>query len=137
MRSSYDQRILVVDDEPVIRLTLASLLESEGYTVMTAATPQEALECLAQKPIDLLLSDVMLLDGASGLAVAQQARVMQPGIAILLLTGWMTLTDLPSSHLMHQFETLCKTVSPDELLVRVAELLTVSHVQEVVIGKNQ
>ena len=68
-------RILVVDDEETIRLTLATLLQRRGYTVTVATDGAEALALIERQSFDLLLLD-LIMPGQSGLEVARHARTI-------------------------------------------------------------
>jgi DNA-binding response OmpR family regulator len=116
-------RILVVDDEAVIRRTLEALLRRQGYAVWTAADAQEAFTWLRQGTFDLLLIDLMLPSGVSGLEIAQDARTSQPDAAVLILTGSSELEDAVGDPSISHFETMLKTASPQDVLDRVAMLL--------------
>ena len=112
-------RILVVDDEDAIRLTLDSLLRRRGYAVRMAASGAEALALIAEQPFDLLVLDLMM-PGLSGLDVARHARQHLPTTAILILTGSSTFGEGAEMRELDQFEYLLKTASPQEVLNRVA-----------------
>jgi DNA-binding response OmpR family regulator len=112
-------RILVVDDEAPIRMTLERLLQRRGYSVSVAASGEEALALLDQHSFDLLLLDLKL-PGISGLEVAGQARTLQPAAAILLLTGHAAPEDAPDATRLDAFEYMLKTASPEAVLARVA-----------------
>jgi len=112
-------RILVVDDEAAIRLTMDMLLRRHGYTVWTAANGSEALALMAQQPFDLLLLDLKMPE-LSGLEVAHRAHALQPAAAILILTGSSPIEgalDVPG---VGQLTYMHKTASPQEVLERVA-----------------
>jgi two-component system response regulator MprA len=113
-------RILVVDDEVAIRLTLEMLLNRRGYAVMTAAGGQEALELVEQHGFDLILLDLNL-PGMNGLDVAHQIRVRRPAARIMLLTG----QDVPGQQddRAAGFACMSKTISPQDVLARVAAAL--------------
>jgi CheY-like chemotaxis protein len=105
-------RILVVDDEAVIRRTLETLLRRQGYEVWAAADGAEAFTWLREGVFDLLLIDLGLPGGVSGLEIAQGARVYQPDAAVLILTGSSELADAVGDLSVHHFETMLKTASP-------------------------
>jgi DNA-binding NtrC family response regulator len=115
-------QILVVDDEEAIRLTLETLLQRRGYEVTTAASGAEALALIEQRVFDLLLLDLKM-PGLSGLDVARRARVLQPAVAILFLTGSSTIAGAPEEPDLEQFDVLIKTTSPQEVLEHVAAAL--------------
>jgi DNA-binding response OmpR family regulator len=119
-------RILVVDDEVVIRRTLETLLRRQGYAVWTAADGAEAFTWLREGVFDLLLIDLGLPD-VSGLKIAQSAGAFQPGAAVLILTGSSELADAVSDASASGFETMLKTASPQEVLDRVAALIAQQH----------
>ena len=65
--------ILVVDDERMIRQSVSSFLQQKGYVVLTAETGREALQILGERPVSLLVLDLMLPD-VSGEVICQQIR---------------------------------------------------------------
>jgi DNA-binding response OmpR family regulator len=115
-------RILVVDDEAPIRMTLERLLQRRGYAVRAAGSGEQALALLGQQTFELLLLDLKL-PGISGLDVARHARALQPTAAILLLTGHATLGDGPDASGLEEFEYMLKTASPEDVLARVATII--------------
>ena len=118
MDTQHPPRILVVDDEAAIRFTLRTLLERQGYAVMTAASGVDALERIERYRFDLLLLD-LIMPGLSGLEVAQQAQTLQPAAAILLLTGSDLLEDVD----LTGYDYMPKAASPEDVVDRVAELV--------------
>lgn len=116
-------RILVVDDELPIRTTLGDLLRRRGYLVETAASGEEALALIHQRPFDLLLLDLKM-PGLGGLEVAQRARERQPQAAIIILTGHGSLESALEGMHLGVFDYLLKTASPQEVLARVEAAIT-------------
>ena len=86
--SSRKYRILVVDDEPSVLTTYRMILEQKGYEVVPAPSAKEARRVLEGERLDLLLCDLSLEEGESGLAVIECARRRHPGLPSLLLTGY-------------------------------------------------
>ena len=81
-------KILVVEDEVLIRLTLAEALAEEGFTVVEAASGDEALALLGQEEgISLLLTDVQLPGRTDGLALASEVRRRSPDLPVIYVTG--------------------------------------------------
>jgi two-component system response regulator MprA len=115
-------RILVVDDEDAIRLTLDLLLRKRGYTVVTAADGAAALALIEQQPFDLLLLDLMM-PGLNGIEVARRAQTLQPAAAVLILTGSSPLEGAGGAEELEQFDYLLKTASPQDVPERVAAIL--------------
>jgi PAS domain S-box-containing protein len=82
------ETVLVVDDDADLRENAAAMLTDLGYTVLTAATANAALACLRERaPIDLMLTD-QTMPHMSGSTLVDRAREMQPGLAVLLTTGF-------------------------------------------------
>ncbi len=83
------ERILVVEDEAVIRSLLVSLLSGLGYKVLEAEDGHRAMVHLHATPgIDLLLTDAVLPRGLSGTLLATGAKIVQPGIKVLFSSGY-------------------------------------------------
>lgn len=68
------KRILLVEDEAIVRVPLSALLAKEGYEVDVASTEVEALRSARARPPDLVLIDVHLADGGSGIALCEGLR---------------------------------------------------------------
>ena len=80
-------RILAVDDEPIIREVLCRILAKPGHEVICVESGEEAIELLRNREFDILLSDYDM-PGMSGQELAEQAKLMHPGITAALVTGW-------------------------------------------------
>ena len=85
--------VLVVDDEPVLRMLVCEVLEEEGFGVLEAPDGKQALAIIqasvtSGSRIDLLLTDVGLPGGMNGRQVAEAARGYQPGLKVLFITGY-------------------------------------------------
>lgn len=85
-----DAIILVLDDEPGITLLCTRLLRRAGFNVFASTTANEAYEFLRTEMIDLLLVDIRMPD-ANGFDVIEQAKNIQPDIAVLIMTGFGTV----------------------------------------------
>ena len=79
-------RILLVEDEVLIRLTLTETLEEAGYAVVAAASGDEACT-LIQDCFDVLLTDIHMPGDADGIAVARRFRAQHPIAPIVFMTG--------------------------------------------------
>ncbi len=84
MRQMMSQHILVVDDDPMIRETVAEILDFEGYSIETAANGREALQAMEQSPPSLVLLDMRMpiLDGW-GFARKVKERGLQVSIVVM------------------------------------------------------
>jgi DNA-binding NtrC family response regulator len=80
-------RLLIVEDERAIRLALSGLLRREGYEVEQAEAGAEAVRRLAAEPFDLVLTDLALGEGPSGMDVLRAARAEQPETPVVMITA--------------------------------------------------
>ena len=81
-----NEKILVVDDERSIRESLSKVLRAEGYEIVLAENGQQAIEKLAQEPIDLLLLDLGL-PGKDGWATLRWLAQVSPLLPVIIITG--------------------------------------------------
>lgn len=80
--------VLVVEDDPGVRALIALQLQSSGYTVSEAGSAMQALDFLnAGEGFDLVVSDIRLPGGMTGVELAEAARVVIPGVRVLLTSG--------------------------------------------------
>lgn len=86
--TSLSQRIMLVEDEFLIRLTLSEVLADEGYEVIEAATGDDALQLLQDgADIRVLLTDIQLPGVLDGHALVEQARLLLPNLPVIFMTG--------------------------------------------------
>ncbi|MFZ4410372.1 MAG: response regulator [Paracraurococcus sp.] len=108
-------RVLIVDDQPMMRRFLAECLGHEGWDVQEAEDGGQALVYLdAGKPCDLLISD-LTMPGMDGTALIQTARQRRPDLTAVLLTGTGQIADLAPLAKRGGYALLRKPVSPSEL----------------------
>lgn len=82
------ERILLVEDEFLVRLTLVEALTEEGFRVIEAATGDEAAALLESEPsIRLLMTDIQLPGSLDGRALAKRVRALQPDLPVIFMTG--------------------------------------------------
>jgi len=115
---SQAARILIVDDESSIRLTLGALLQRAGYDVTSAENGPEAVAQLERQMFDLMLVDLKM-PGMDGMQVVTAARQRQADLAIIVLTGHGSLDTAVEG--LHQgiFDYLLKTTEPAQVIERV------------------
>ncbi|PDW03501.1 response regulator [Candidatus Viridilinea mediisalina] len=126
MNSPAQAHILLVDDEPAVRLTLAALLQRRGFRVTTAEDGEAGLELLNAGPYAICIIDLHL-PGINGLKLARCARERFPNQPILILTGSGISPHDDLSAAMDPFPVLMKSSNPSEVLDRVAALCGQEH----------
>jgi len=80
-------RILVVDDEPGIRVMLSAALKREGHEVLLATDGQSALATLETGPVDLVVTDIRM-PGMSGIELLDAAKRIDPGLSVIMMTAY-------------------------------------------------
>lgn len=112
------KRILVVDDEPGLQLTLGDRLAREGYAVAIAGTGEEALDRARAEAFDLVLLDVML-PKMSGFDVCVELRQSGADVPVLMLTARGQLSDKLAGLKLGADDYLVKPFEMAELLARI------------------
>ena len=123
-RAEHDEAVLVVDDEPTVRMLVTEVLEDLGYTAIEAADGSAGLKVLqSDVRIDLLVTDVGLPGGMNGRQLADAARVARSGLKVLFITGYAENAVLSHGHLEPGMHVLTKPFAMDVLAARMRELI--------------
>ena len=89
--------LLVVEDEALVRVIVADFLRGSGFSVMEAATADEAIRMLRRhRDIRLVLTDVLMPGALNGFDLAEWLAHHRPGVRVLLTSGYLGDLDLPS-----------------------------------------
>jgi PAS domain S-box-containing protein len=111
--------LLVVEDEPLLLELMTANLRDAGYHVVEATSPREALELVRNRPIDLIVTDVVM-PGLNGPELVDRARELQPTVPALYVSGYAEQAISRGARLE---PLLAKPFDPDDLLAAVAALL--------------
>jgi PAS domain S-box-containing protein len=124
-RSQGGETVLVVDDEPSVRMLVADVLEELGYTAIEAEDGAAGLKILrSDRRVDLLVTDVGLPGGMNGRQVADAGRVLRPDLKILFITGYAENALLSHGHLDPGMHVLTKPFAMEALATRIRELIS-------------
>ena len=115
--------VLVVDDEPLIRDTLAEYLGQEGFAVAACASGEEALELAGGRRFDVVLCDVQL-PGMDGLELLDRLRQLSPETSVLLITAYATVENAVEAFQRGAHDYLMKPILHDEVLAKLQRLLS-------------
>ena len=116
--------ILVIDDEPTMRMLVSEVLIDAGYTLIEAGDGPSGLHVLtSERPIDLLITDVGLPGGMSGRQVADAARALRPSLKVLFITGYAEDAAIGAGRLEPGMEVLTKPFPMAALSDRVRVIL--------------
>jgi two-component system response regulator HydG len=107
-------RVLVVDDEPSVLLTLAANLELEGFEVETAETGARALEVVAARELDLVFSDIRM-PGLSGIDLFRQVKRLRPELPMILNTAFFSESEVRAAVREGVFAVLPKPIDIDQV----------------------
>ncbi|WP_267427223.1 PAS domain-containing sensor histidine kinase [Methylobacterium sp. GC_Met_2] len=123
-RSEQGETVLVVDDEPTVRMLVTDILEELGYTAIEAADSVTGLKVLqSDVRIDLLVTDVGLPGGMNGRQMADAARVNRPKLKVLFITGYAENSVLGNGHLNPGMQVLTKPFAVDTMAARIREMI--------------
>lgn len=115
-------RILVVEDNEDVRELAEAMLAAADYEVLSAPSGERALELLEREAVDLLFTDVIMPGGMNGLELIEQVHAAQPGMPVLVTTGYMD--ELPARGARDRsLDVLAKPYQHQDLLERVQAAL--------------
>ncbi len=110
--------VLIVDDEPFIRLHACGVMEEAGYPTMEAGDAAEAMRMLADGRITIVITDIEMPGSMDGLDLARRVRATWPHIAVIVSSG----RRLPRpEELPEEISFLSKPFSPERLLSLVGD----------------
>jgi CheY-like chemotaxis protein len=123
-RPTEGTTVLLVEDEPQLRLLVCTILERAGYAVHVAADPLEALEIANAHigEIDLLLTDV-LMPHMNGKVLAEKLEPLHPKMRVLYMSGYTENTIVHHGDIDEGVNFLSKPITQDRLLAKVASVL--------------
>jgi CheY-like chemotaxis protein len=122
-KASRDEVVLIVEDNPEVRMYSAMILGELGYEVMEASNAEAALEILeGTARIDLLFTDVVL-PGKSGRVLADAALVLRPELRVLYTTGYSRNAIVHHGRLDPGVQLISKPFTFEELAKRVRDVL--------------
>ncbi len=118
------ETVLVIDDEPTVRMLMKDVLSEAGYRVLEAQDGPSGLRYLQTgQPLDLLITDVGLPGGMNGRQVADAARMSRPGLKVLFVTGFAENAVLGNGHLPPGMEVITKPFLVADLAAKVGEII--------------
>lgn len=107
--------ILIVDDEPVVRLSYAMILARANCDTRTAWNGEDALRTMQHEPADVVLLDVRM-PGADGMSVLRSLKERWPDSEVVIITGYPSVESAKEAVRLGAYEYLAKPVGPDEVL---------------------
>ncbi len=122
--ASDGETVLVVDDEPAVRMLVVDVLEDAGYRVLEADDGPQGLKILQSAArVDLLVTDVGLPGGMNGRQVADAGRVLRPELKVLFITGYAENAVVANGHLDPGMQIVTKPFAVEALGNKVREMI--------------
>jgi len=123
-RAPTGKTVLIVDDEPSVRMLVTEVLEDLGYSPIEASDGPAGLRILeSEAAIDLLISDVGLPGGINGRQLADAARITRPELKVLFITGYAENAIIGSGHLAPGMRVLTKPFVVETLANRIQDMI--------------
>ena len=122
-------RVLVVDDEPMIRQLLTDVLGDEGYQIETVPGGEEAILALRDSRFDFVITDLMM-PGINGLKVCETVKELDPETEVIVMTGYASLNTAVECMKLGAADYLNKPVNIDEIRIVLQRLLEKKRLQE-------
>ncbi|PWC83905.1 hypothetical protein AEJ54_30225, partial [Azospirillum sp. Sp 7] len=112
--------ILLVEDEALVRMATATVLEQSGFRIMEASSGPDALDVFARDPeVDLVLTDYAM-PGMTGLELVRELRARRPGLPVLMVTGY---AEIQRASALDGLPILQKPYQANELVARIRAAL--------------
>ncbi|HOQ90325.1 MAG TPA: sigma-54 dependent transcriptional regulator [Candidatus Hydrogenedentes bacterium] len=115
-------RVLVIDDDPLMREFLSEALRRGGYTVDVEASGASGLECFARERHDIIITDLKM-PGMDGLTVLRKARELDAETQVIIMTAYGTIDTAVAALREGALDYLLKPFRPDALTVTVSRAL--------------
>ena len=114
-------RILVVDDEEIIRNLLYDTLSKTGYRVKTAKDGQEAISQIEKEPFEIVIADFKM-PGMNGIELLQNILKINPDICVLIITAYSAVESAVSAMKLGAYDYICKPFELEEMKVVIEKL---------------
>lgn len=116
------KRILIVDDEEIVRYSLLNILKNQGYAVDGVASAEDALSLLCKQSYNLVLTD-LVMEGMNGLELLENVKVISPRTMVLVITGYGSINTAVKALRLGVYDYLLKPCDEEELLLRISRAL--------------
>ncbi len=122
--SGHGETVLVVDDEPAVRMLIAEILEDAGYRAIEAHDGHEALKALQSgAAVELMITDVGLPGGMNGRQLAEAGRALRPDLKVLFVTGYAENAVVGNGHLDPGVQIVTKPFAMEHLGDKIQAML--------------
>jgi DNA-binding NtrC family response regulator len=122
-------RIMVIDDEPLMRVTIQDALISEGYEVVTAETGRKGLDLFRDNQTDILITDLKLPD-MDGIQILKEVKTRSPEAYVIVITAYGSIDSAVTAMKEGASDYLTKPFSMDELILIAKRLVRIKQLEE-------
>ena len=121
-------KVLVVDDEAVIRKGLCRVMEGRGYQAESAESGFAAIEMLQKTPFNIVITDLKM-PGMDGIEVLKAIKILQPDVPVIMITGYSTVDTAVEAMKNGAFDYISKPFTPEQVIAMVEKALEQRNVQ--------
>ena len=121
-------KVLIVDDEAVIRKGLCRVMEARGYQAETSESGFEAVEKLQKEPFSIVVTDLKM-PGMDGIEVLKAIKILQPDVPVIIVTGYSTVGTAVDAMKHGAFDYISKPFTPEQMIEMVEKALEQRTVQ--------
>jgi len=114
-------KILVVDDEKIVRESTKEWLKEEGFSVTTADSGQKALDLMAERPVNMMLTDIKM-PGMDGVELLAKAKEKNPDLCVIMMTAYAAVDSAVDAMKQGALDYLTKPFDPDVLTSMVTKV---------------
>lgn len=113
-------KILVIDDEDIVRISCERILTPEGYEVKTTRNADDGFRMLQEECFDVVLTDLKMPD-IDGIEVLRRIKQDWPEIEVIMITGYQTITTAVQAIKLGAFDYIEKPFTPDSIISAIAK----------------
>jgi DNA-binding NtrC family response regulator len=122
-------RVMVIDDEPLMRITVQDALAAEGYKVITAETGGNGLTLLRENQADMVITDLRLPD-MDGIQILREVKTFSPETQVIMITAYGSIDSAVTAMKQGASDYLTKPFSMDELLLIIKRIQRIRELEE-------
>ena len=121
--------VLIIDDEPLMRISLSDALKAEGYNVASAATGSEGLKEIKETSYDVVITDLRLPE-VDGVQILKTCRQISPHTKVLMITAYGSVDTAVEAMKIGAYDYITKPFSMDELILTVKRLVEMRDLED-------
>lgn len=121
--------VLIIDDEPLMRISISDALKAEGYNVSSAATGSEGMKNIKDSPYDVVITDLRLPE-VDGVQILKACKQLTPDTKVLMITAYGSVDTAVEAMKLGAYDYITKPFSMDELILTVKRLIKLRDLED-------